>query len=197
MQQGAVQNRQDEFLFGRRHRRAGFVDRLMDRADAEGQSQPLAQEFLNPRPRPLLVAPPALAPPAAIRSVPPPSAGDPPRRDPPRPGCNGRRGRASRNSDGPPPTRSAPVAPDRPSAVRPPESRCRPPPAPAVGHSPRTCPGSGAVPHALGTPACGLPRAPRGFAGFAGRGDLRRFRRGRRPFRWLRLGSIVHRIGGV
>ena len=33
VQQGAAQNRQDEFLFSRRHRRAGFVERPMDRAD--------------------------------------------------------------------------------------------------------------------------------------------------------------------
>ena len=51
VQQLTGQHRLNQFLFRRRHGGAGFVERLMDRADAQLQPQPLAQEFPNPRPR--------------------------------------------------------------------------------------------------------------------------------------------------
>ena len=51
MQQAAGQHRLDQLVFRRRQGGGGFVERLVDRADAQLHPQPLAQEFLNPRPR--------------------------------------------------------------------------------------------------------------------------------------------------
>ena len=51
MQQAAGQERVDQLVFHRGQGGGRFVERLMDRADAQLQPQPLPQEFLNPRPR--------------------------------------------------------------------------------------------------------------------------------------------------
>ena len=118
----------------------------MDRADAQLQPQPLGQEFLNPRPRqpePQASATISAASPGptsrhSLSSIPGQQRIHRPvaRHGPgPMPAGAGRFVIAMVHH----PQRSAPAAPDRPSAGRPPESRCRPPPrpGPAAGHSRR------------------------------------------------------------
>ena len=51
VQQTAGQHCVHQLVFRRGQRGGGFVERLVDRADAQFHPQPLAQEFLNSRPR--------------------------------------------------------------------------------------------------------------------------------------------------
>ena len=133
--QAAGQERVDQLVFRRGQGGGRFVERLMDRADAQLQPQPTPEEFAESAPATGGTAgsgrrstPPSRGRLPAIRSVPPRPAADRPPPGPLRPGCDARRRRAPRNSGGPPPTAGCPGRPVPRTAGPPPESRCRPPP---------------------------------------------------------------------
>ena len=123
------------------------------------ESAPATTAAAGPAPR---STPPTRVPRAATRSTQSPPAVGPPPRGPPRRGSYAHRCSAPHGNDGRPPTRSGPVARDRPTAHRPLETRCRPPPppAPAPGHNPHTGPDNAPASPAPRRFGFGRPRGP-------------------------------------
>ncbi len=205
MQQVAGQDRPDQLVFRRSHGRAGFVERLLERADAQFQSQPLGQEFLNPRPRPPEPVGQRHAQRRQPRPHPPPFAEFDPRQQRVHYAVAGR-------GAGPLPAGTGrfvitmvnhPYGQPRSRRIVPtPVDRLKA----GVSHRPRRVQWPATARAGIGImgrfgirlehlgPAA--PRRPRWFAGFAGRWGLRRFRLGRLRLGRVRL-AVARRHDGV